>query len=85
MKTLLKETLHIPDLAFTLISISRLDYANCSVIFKGGMCTIKNSTGCTMATVPPSTRLYWLPLLIDMSEVDHANIASIKIDINKAH
>ena len=84
-KTLLKETLHAPDMAFMLISVSRLDHANCSVTFKGGICTIKNSTGRTMATVPQSTGLYWLPLLMDMPDVDHANIALIKININEAH
>jgi len=40
-KLLLKDTIYAPDMAFTLISISQLDHANCSVTFKDGMCTVK--------------------------------------------
>ena len=82
---LVKETLHAPDIVSMLISISRLDHANCSITFKGGICTIKNFTRCTMATVLKLTGLYQLLLLTNMPEVHYANIALVKININEAH
>jgi hypothetical protein len=40
-KTTFKNAIHSPDMAFTLISISRLEKAGCLVTFHNGMCTIK--------------------------------------------
>jgi len=57
-KSILKNVIHAPDMAFTLISVSKLDEANCSVIFNKGICTIKNHTGDTMAKIPRSDGLY---------------------------
>ena len=51
-KALLKDAIYAPDMAFTLISISRLDEAECFVGFHKGMCTIKDPAGHTMATIP---------------------------------
>jgi hypothetical protein len=40
MPTLLKGTVYALDMAFTLISVGRLDKADCLVTFQKGMCTI---------------------------------------------
>ena len=58
--TLLKEAIHAPDIAFTLISVSQLNNMKCSAIFNRGMCTIRNPSGHTMVTFhlqPSSTQL----------------------------
>ena len=39
-----KNAIHAPQMAFTLISISRLDKAGYQVTFKKGMCTIERSS-----------------------------------------
>ena len=51
-KALLKDTIHAPEMAFTLISISQLDNANCLVTLAKAMCTIKDAKGHIMATIP---------------------------------
>jgi len=56
-ETTFRSAIHAPDLAFTLISISSLDKAGYSVVFNKGMCTIKNSAGKTIATIPKNIRL----------------------------
>ena len=57
-KTILKEAIHAPDMAFTLISVGQLDDVKCSATFSGGMCTIHNPRGHTMATIPCANGLY---------------------------
>ena len=39
-KCILNDTIYAPDMAFTLISVSRLDLANCSMTFTGSQCII---------------------------------------------
>jgi hypothetical protein len=43
---------YAPDLAFTLISVTQLDTAKCSVLFKSSVCTIMYPDVKTMDTVP---------------------------------
>ena len=57
-KTLFKDAIHTPEMAFTLISISKLDKAKYKVIFHKGMCTIINPKGKTVATIPHLEGLY---------------------------
>ena len=57
-KAMLKNAIYTPDMAFTLISISCLDQVKCTVTFNNRMCTIKDPTGKTKATIPKSDRLY---------------------------
>jgi len=83
-KAILKETIYAPDMAFTLISISRLDDAKCSVRFNKGMCMIKNPSGRTMATIPHSDGLYHL-VTEKSTRTDQANVASVKMSISEAH
>ena len=53
-----KSAIHAPQMAFTLISISRLDKAGYQVTFKKGMCTILNPKGQIIAMIPHSDGLY---------------------------
>ena len=39
-KCILKDTIYTPDMAFTLISVSHLNLANCSTTFTGSQCII---------------------------------------------
>jgi len=45
-------------MAFTLVLVSKLDKANCSISFTKGICTIKNPTRIMMAKIPRSDGLY---------------------------
>ena len=69
---------------FTLISISQLDEASCAVMFNKGMCTVKNPSGCTMATIPQSDGLYHI-VTAKSTWTDQADIASTKMSISEAH
>ena len=57
-KTVFKDAIHAPNMAFTLISISRLDKAGYSITFKKEMCTINNKNNHTIATIPHTDGLY---------------------------
>ena len=84
-KTIFKNMIHTPEMAFTLISISRLDKAGYSVIFNKGTCTIKNKSGCVIATIPHSDGLYHVVAPKESGNRDYANLASEKMTIFKAH
>ena len=84
-KCILKDTIYVPDMAFTLISVSHLDLANCSTTFTGGQCIIQNTKGAVMATLPLSDGLYHLAMKSYTSPSDHANITSAKMTIQEAH
>lgn len=53
-----KNAIHSPDMAFTLISVRRLDKAGYSITFSKGMCQIRNEREHTIATIPHSDGLY---------------------------
>ena len=82
---LLKNVVYSPDMAFTLISIGRLDEANCAVSFRKGMCTIRNPEGHVMATIPRANGLYRLLNPNAKPCLDHANVAAGKMSISEAH
>ena len=84
-KTILKEAIHAPDMAFTLISVGRLDNAKCSATFSSGMCTICNLSGCTMVTIPCANGLYHVTAPEDPPTVNYASIAMVKLTISEAH
>ena len=84
-KTILKEVIHAPDMAFTLISVGWLDDAKCSATFSGGMCTIRNPSGCTMATIPCTNGLYHVTAPEDPPTVNYASIAMVKLTNSEAH
>ena len=77
-----KGVVHSPDLAFTLVSVRRLDTAGYTVIYGRGMCEIKNGSQRTLATIPHVDGLY---RITTSKEKDYANITFSKISINEAH
>ena len=77
-KCVLKNTIYVPDMAFTLISVSHLDLANCSTTFTGSQCIIRNPKGAVMATLPLSDGLYHLTMKLSTSP-------SAKMIIQEAH
>ena len=83
-KTILKEVIHAPDMAFTLISVGWLDDTKCSATFSSGMCTICNPSGCTMATIPCTNGLYHVTAPEDPT-VNYASIVMVKLTISEAH
>ena len=84
-KTILKEAKHAPDMAFTLILVGQLDDTKCSATFSGGMCTICNPSGRTMATIPCANGLYCVTAPEDPPPVNYVSIAMVKLTISKAH
>ena len=85
-KTVFKNAIHAPDMAFTLISISRLDKAGFSVTFKKGMCTITDPKSKIIGTVPNTDGLYKIASAGNQpNKAESANVASGKMSINEAH
>ena len=84
-KTIFKNAIHAPEMAFTLISISRLDKAGYSITFYKGMCTIKDSKSRTIATIPHSDGLYKIAASKSSNKTETANAASGKMSISEAH
>ena len=83
-KTILKEAIHAPDMAFTLILVGQLDDVKCSTTFSG-MCTICNPSGRTMATIPCANGLYRVTAPEDPPTVNYVSIVMVKLTISKAH
>ena len=79
-----KNTIHAPQMAFTLISISRLDKAGYQVTFKKGMCTIFNPKGQVIVMILHSDGLYRIIWKHD-KDGGVAAVASGKMSISKAH
>ena len=55
------------------------------VTFKKGLCTIKNPTGKTMATIPCFNGLYHLAAPKAVKHADYANVVMVKMTIAEAH
>ena len=53
-----KNAIHTPKMAFTLLSVSKLDKADHKVIFHKQMCTIMNPKGHTIVKIPHLWGLY---------------------------
>ena len=85
MKTILKNAIHTPEMAFTLISISRLDKASFSVTFNKGLCSIKDPNNQTIATIPHSNRLYKVVAAKPSKVTKTANVVSTKMSVTEAH
>jgi GAG-pre-integrase domain len=84
MKVTFKNAIHAPGMAFTLISISRLDKARYSVLFSRGMCIIRDLKGQTIATIHHSNGLYKL-VANQSKKMETVTMASMKMSINEAH
>ena len=85
IKIKFEQAIHAPDMAFMLISISRLNKAGYKVTFNKGMCTIVNPKGCLIATIPHSNGLYRVTAMKPSSGKSFAAAASGKMTIGKAH
>jgi hypothetical protein len=57
-KVRLNDILYCPDLAFTLISLSRCDTAGFAVMLKGGSCIINDKKGKRIGQIPLKNGLY---------------------------
>jgi hypothetical protein len=80
-----EQAIHTLDMAFTLISISRLDKAGYKVTFEKGMCKIMNSKGHVIATIPHSDGLYRVTATKSSTGRSYAAAASGEMTISKAH
>ena len=85
MKMKFEQAIHTLDMAFMLISISRLDKAGYKVTFNKGMCTIIDPKGCLIATIPHSNGLYRVTATKPSSGESFAAAASGKMSISEAH
>lgn len=72
-------------MAFTLITISRLDKAGYKVVFDKGMCKIIDQKGRTIAIIPHSDGLYRVTSAKTTPVKSYAATASEKMSISEAH
>ena len=79
-----KSAIHAPQIAFTLISISRLDKAGYQVTFRKGMCIIFNPKGQVIVMFPHSDGLYRIIRKHD-KDGGMAAVALGKMLISEAH
>ena len=84
-QAMFKNAIHTPKMAFTLLSISKLDKADHKVIFHKQMCTIMNPKGHTIAKIPHSQGLYCVLSSPQSPTQLTANSASKKLSISEAH
>ena len=54
----LKDVAYAPDMAYTLISVAKLDAIGCSAEFRQNQCLVKTSQGKIVATIPKIDGLY---------------------------
>jgi len=80
-----KDAIHAPEMAFTLILISKLDQADYKVVFHKIMCAIINLKGKTIATIPHSEGLYRILNAKLDENGGYAAAASGKMSISEAH
>ena len=70
----LRDVLYCPDLAFTLISLTRCDTAGYSVLLEDRQCLIQDSRGALLGQIPLSNGLY---------KVEHKSVAAPANTIRK--
>ena len=64
---LLRDTLHVPDMALTIVSIGRITGTGGSVTFKDSTCKIKSKAGKLIGSIPASSN--------GLYKVEHAHLA----------
>ena len=84
-KMLFKNAIHALEMAFTLISISRLNKAGFSATFCKEMCTIENPSNQTVATIPHTDGLYKIVATSSSNKAKTANTVSRKMSISEVH
>ena len=73
-------------MAFTLISVSRVDQAGFSLLIKGGICKIRASSSKVIGYIPLNRGLYQITNSKSPSKSAHfANLADRQISINDLH
>jgi transposase InsO family protein len=79
---LLRDTLHAPDMALTIISIGRITSAGSTVTFENAACKIKNKAGKVIGNIPASKS--------GLFKVEHSYLAVdptpvVQINIHELH
>jgi len=74
-----EDAIHSPEMAFTLISISKLDKAKFKVVFHNRMCTVNDPKGKKIAIIPHSDGLFRIENPKPGEMNNYAAIASGKI------
>ena len=64
----LRDTLHVPEIAFTIVSIGRITSTGNTVTFENQSCKIKNKAGKIIGDIPTSSN--------GLYKVEHAHVAS---------
>ena len=80
-----KNTIHAPDMAFTLFPYTTLFRSDHKVIFHKQMCTIMNPKGHTIVQIPHSQGLYHVLASSQTPTQLTANAAIEKLSITEAH
>jgi len=85
----LKGVYYAPAMAFTLISVSCLDHAGCSLLIEDEICVIRGPRPkhAILGAVPLVHGLYRMhpSTLVDPSNTHHANTVDSPMSINKLH
>ena len=71
-KIVFKNAIHAPDIASTLISISRLDEAGYAITFNKRVCTIKSPSGKTIAIIPHVDGMYKIAATVS-TDIDNTS------------
>ena len=82
MKVTFKNAVHSPTMAFTLLSISKLNTSGQKVTFYKQMCMIQDPKGNTIARIPHLQGLYKVLMQNKDKNGLHANIAAEKMKRN---
>src|SRR6266404_8645454 len=70
--TILSDTLYAPEMALTVVSISRIAKAGFAVSFEGNACKIKNKKGVVVGTIPANNN--------GLYQVKHVCAANAMVD-----
>ena len=85
MQAIFKDAVHAPEMAFTLLSISKLDKLGHKVVFHKQLCTISNTKGHTMAKILHSQSLYCVQTPEQPKSSFKANAVVVKMSINEVN
>ena len=80
-----KNAVHAPEMAFTLLSISKLNKSDHKVVFHKQICTITNPKGLTITKIPHFQGLYCVQGPEQAKTPLNANAAILKLSISEAH
>ena len=84
-KAIFKNAVHSPEMAFTLLSISKLDKSGHKIVFHKQMCMITDVNGHTIAKIPHSDGLYQVIGKNQGTTTEIATTAAEKMSMNVTH